>query len=122
MKVVNPTENLLEVLYLPEVQNCSLTPGEREEMVEVHFEFGLVYFALCGAMEAGMQDPLPDPLPDAIALPDVDVRGDEGRERVGGRHRDRGGDRERGRRFRGSCSPKDNSDYFITKKCNLKRT
>ena len=38
IKVMNPTENpmenLLEVLYLPEVQNCPLTPmGEREEMV-----------------------------------------------------------------------------------------
>ena len=32
MKVTNPPENLLEVLYLPEVQNCPQTPmGEREE-------------------------------------------------------------------------------------------
>ena len=40
IKVTNPTENLmenlLEVLYLPEVQNCPQTPmGEREEEMVV---------------------------------------------------------------------------------------
>ena len=35
IKVTNPTENLLEVLYLPEVKNCPQTPmGEREEEME----------------------------------------------------------------------------------------